>query len=294
MQSTGQPASPEETRRIRGQLRPVVDLLKPSSWHAVIERVISRHIAPEVTEALQRVPAAGMFEDTMEYLDDALMSAGQESVNEILPRLQAAVSRGFSAIRAFHACKPVSLASYYEHGIVPLTRDWLAQEAFALFEGTIPQEEINQAVARADLSIREGLVWFATDPNELTGLAGHYLIYGPESINCLWQDHERRFRESQERQRRRGIPTLFECAVPLSLIDSQWKREFTKRLLTEYFKGHSLIPDPDSSSAEFGFCVRHDVGPEHIIGHAHPVFISDPLRHGTQYHNPVSRCPWCD
>lgn len=278
---------------MNGQARPVVDLLEPASWHAVVERTVNRHVPPEVIEALRQLPAERMYDDTMKYLDEALMDASAEPVAMLLPRLQAALSRGFSAMRAFHACKPVSLDSYYQNGITPLSREWLVREAFDLFEGTIPLIEIQQSAAKADLSIRQGLIWFATDPGELTGLAGHYLVYGPESMNCLWQTDDRRFHDSQERQRRRGIPTLFECAVPLTQIGSEWKHELTKTLITRYFKGRSVTPEPDGDSGDWGFSVRKPVRPEHIVGHTHPAVIYDPLRHGINYHNPVTRCPWC-
>jgi hypothetical protein len=273
--------------------RPVVDLRDPRSWHAVIEWIVHRQIPPAVIAALRQVPAAKMYDDTMKYLDGALGDAGAEPVDRLLPGLQCAVSRGFSALRAFHGCKPVSLDSYYRSGITPLTRRWLVQEAFDLFEGSIPRAELQRVAAKADLGIRRGLVWFATDPDELTGLAGHYLVYGPESMNCLWQHDPARFRESQERQRQRGVPTLFECAVPMALIGREWKHELTKTLVTRLFKGRSVTPDPDGESGDWGFSVRRPVGPEHFIGHTHPAVIYDPLRHGIDYRNPVLRCPWC-
>ena len=237
----------KEHRRVNGQVRPVVDLLEPASWHAVVERAVNRHVPPEVIEALRQLPARRMYDDTMKYLDEALMDAGAEPVARLLPKLQSAFSRGFSAMRTFHACKPVSLDSYYQNGITPLNREWLVREAFDLFEGTIRLSEIQQVAGKADLRIRQGLIWFATDPDELTGLAGHYLVYGPESMNCLWQADDLRFRDSQDRQRRRGIPTLFECAVPLAQIGSVWKHELTKTLVTRYFKGRSVTPDPDGA-----------------------------------------------
>lgn len=279
--------------RVGAENRPVIDLMQPASWHAIVERAVNRHVPPEVIEGLRQLPAKRMFDDTMNYLNEALAEVGAEPVQKLLPKIQSAFSRDFSALRAFHACKPVSLDSYYRHGIMPLSRQWLVQAAFDLFEGTIPLEEIRQIAAKADLSIRQGLIFFAVDPDELTGQAGHYLIYGPESMNSLWHDDDVRFRDSQDRQRRRGIPTLFECAVPLAQIGSEWKRELTKTLVTRYFRGRSMTPDPDGDWGDWGFSVRSSIGPEHIVGHSHPAVIHDPLHHGIDYHNPVTRCPWC-
>lgn len=235
-----------------------------------------------------------MYDDTMAYLEDTLLEAGEGPVSWLLPKIQGAISRSFTALRAYHACKPTSLASYHQQGLVPLTRQWLANEAYSLFEGTIALSEIRRRIAKADLSIRKGHVWFATNPDELTAMsAGHYLIYGPECMNCLWHDDDRLFHESQSRQRRRGIPTLFECAVPLVQINREDKRALTKLLVTLYLKSLSDTPETEEWAIEFGFSLRRSLRPEHILGHTHPAIIYDPLNHGAKYHNTVTSCAWC-
>lgn len=271
----------------------VIDLGKRASWEKPIAKIVHRHIPSKVLEAVRKIPAARMHHDTMLYLDGLLQAVSEEPVSWLLPKMQTALSRNFAALRAYHACKPVSLASYYEQGIVPLTRNWLVEEAFSLFGGTIPLPEIEGLVAKADLSIRMGLVWFATNPDELTDIAGHYLIMGPECMNCLWDGTDHRFHESQRRQRQRGIPTLFECAVPLADIGSDYKRELTKLLVTEYLKGISETPETEEWVIEFGFSLRRALRPEHILGHTHPAVIYDSHNHGVDYHNLTTRCQWC-
>lgn len=59
-----------------------------------------------------------MYDDTMRYLNESLQAVDERSVEELLPKVQRALSRNFSALRAYHACKPVSLAPYYEQGII--------------------------------------------------------------------------------------------------------------------------------------------------------------------------------
>lgn len=271
----------------------VIDLGNRASWEKPVAEIVQRHLPAKVMAAVRKIPAASMYDDTMKYLDEALQSAAETPLSWLLPKMQAAVSRRFRALRAYHACKPTSFESYLERGIVPLTRSWLAQEAFELFEGTIPRAEIGRRVAKADLSIRKGLVWFATNPDELTDMAGHYLILGPECMNCLWHDDGQRFQESQRRQRQRGIPTLFECAVPLVEIDREDKRNLTKLLVTQYLKGLSETSETEDWAIEFGFSLRRALRPEHIVGHSHPAVIYDAHNHGLSYRNPVTRCPYC-
>ena len=272
----------------------VIDLGNRASWEKTITQIVQRHIPVKVIDAVRKIPAARMYDDTMKYLEESLQAEGASPLFLLLPKMQAAMSRSFSALRAYHACKPISLASYHQHGLVTLTRQWLADEAFALFEGTIPRAEINRRVTKADLSIRKGFVWFATNPDELTDIsAAHYLIYGPECMNCLWHDDDRLFHESQNRQRRRGIPTLFECAVPLAQMDREDKRALTKLLVTLYLKSLSETPETEEWAIEFGFSLRSGLRPEHILGHIHPTAIPDQKNYGTAYHNPITTCPFC-
>ncbi|HEY9249531.1 MAG: hypothetical protein WC205_07985 [Opitutaceae bacterium] len=272
----------------------VIDLGNRASWEKMIAQIVQRHVPVEVIEAVRKIPAARMYDDTMKYFEESLQAKGASPLFLLLPKMQGAMSRSFSALRAYHACKPTSLASYHQHGLVPLTRQWLANEAFELFEGTIPRGEISRRVTEADLSIRKGHVWFATNPDELTDMsAGHYLIYGPECMNCLWHDDARLFDESQSRQRRRGIPTLFECAVPLAQIDREDKRALTKLLVTQYLKSLSDTPETEEWAIEFGFSLRRSLRPEHILGHTHPAAIPDQKDYGRDYHNPITTCPFC-
>jgi hypothetical protein len=271
----------------------VIDLGNRASWEEAIGKIVHRYIPEKVLGLVRKIPASRMYDDTMLYLDESLQAAGEQPVEWLLPKAQRAISRNFLALRAYHACKPVSLAPYYEHGIKPLTQDWLVQEAFALFDGTISLPEIKRIVAKADLSLRKGLVWFATSPDELTDWAGHYLILGPECMSNLWHDDEQRFRESQRRQRQRGIPTLFECSVPLADIGSEWKRDLTKLLVTQYLKGLSETPETEEWAIEFGFSLRRALRPEHIQRHTHPAVIYDGHNHGVNFRNPTTRCQWC-
>ena len=272
----------------------VIDLGSRVSWEKPVAEIVHRHLPVKVIAAVRKIPAARMYDDTMKYLEEALQAEGAGPLFLVLPKMQAALSRSFLALRAYHACKPISLASYYQQGLVPLTRSWLANEAFELFAGTISRAEINRRVAKADLSIRKGFVWFATNPDELTDIsAGHYLIYGPECMNCLWHDDDGRFHESQSRQRRRGISTLFECAVPLSQLDREDKRALTKLLVTQYLKSLSETPEAEEWAIEFGFSLRRSLRPEYILRHTHPAVICDQLNHGAKYHNPITSCAWC-
>ena len=279
--------------RVSSRQRAQIDSQDSASWHAVVEAAVRSRVPPSVVLALRNVPAERMYADTAQYLKEALQKANAELLESLLSKLEAAVCAGFSTVRAFHGCKPVSLDSYHQNGIRPLDPEWLVRETFDVFEGTIPVEEIQRRVAKSALNGRQGLIYFVTDPDVLTERSGYYLIYGPESLNCLWGNDPSRQLEMQHRQRKRGIPTLFECAVPLTQIGSKEKRQLTKTLVTRYFQGRSTIPEPDSDVGAWGLTVSGPIRPVDIVGHTHPAKICDPLGSRSTYHNPVTRCPWC-
>src|SRR5687767_3410198 len=98
-------------------------------------------------------------------------------------------------------------------------------------------------------------------------------------MNCLWNDTAR-FRESQERQRCRGIPTILECAVPFDLIDEEFQDPLARSLATLHFKRMSNVPESEGGLGEWGFSISEPLPPTCILGHTHPAVISDPLRQG--------------
>lgn len=271
----------------------MIDLWNPPTWEIPVARVISDVVPAKVRRRLLDVPAKEMYDDTVRYLDEALAEEKCAPVQMLLPELRAGYERVFDSLRGFHACKPTSLDSYLQEGLKPLDRKWLEEEAFALFEGTIPRPDIATAAREADLDLREGKIFLEASRDVLTEFAGHYLVYGPEAMNCLWHNDEARFHESQVRQRRRGIPTIFECAVPLRMIDDDFRDPLVYTLTTLHFKRCSRIPEEEQGADEWGFSVSRPLPPTCILGHTHPAVISDPLQHGMEYESPATVCSWC-
>lgn len=271
----------------------MIDLWSPATWEKPVAGVIREVVPLKVRRRLLDVPAKKMYDDTVRYLEEALAEEKCAPVEMLLPELRTGYERVFDSLRGFHACKPRSLDSYLREGLKPLDRKWLEDEAFALFEGTIPRADIATATKEADLDLREGKIYFEASREILTEFAGHYLVYGPEAMNCLWHTNEARFHESQARQRRRGIPTIFECAVPLQMIDEDFLDPFVRTLTTFHFKRCSRIPEEDEGVGEWGFSISRSLPPTCILGHTHPAAISDPLRHGIEYESPATVCSWC-
>jgi hypothetical protein len=95
------------------------------------------------------------------------------------------------------------------------------------------------------------------------------------------------------RQRQRGIPTVFECAAPLGLIDEDFQDPLARTLTTLHFKERSKIPAEDGGADEWGFSISAPLPAKFILGHIHPAVVSDPLLHGGDFYSPTTTCGWC-
>jgi hypothetical protein len=127
---------------------------------------------------------------------------------------------------------------------------------------------------------------------------GHYLIHGAESLCCLWDGHETRavkaYNESRERRRMLGIPTVFECNVPVRWLEPNWRDELASSLVTFYFKLESASPEgPETWSRVWGFWISRTLPPGNLKRHYHPGSIPDPLNMNQEYRPPVTHCPYC-
>lgn len=250
-----------------------------------------------IREHLREEPGERMFGDDLAYLERAFEANGESFDMRTRDGLFHTVLARFGYLRGYHGCRALSVDSYYKRGLLKLTRERLASLAFDVFDGSISIEEWNRRAATANLNTRDNHLYFATDPVDFIRTCGHYLIYGCESMSCLWRDaHGRadpRFLESQERQRSKGIPTLFACDVPIGWIPRELREELAKTLVTHFFQGESKEPLPERErSHDWCFWLRRDLPPRYIRQHSHPATIPDPLRM-TTYRNPHLTCSHC-
>ena len=276
----------------------VIELFTPETWRAGVSEAVREFIPARAIKHLKRGAGENMFHDTLEYLAEAYNVAGDYFGDDTRARLIETVLSRFDFFRSYHRCRPLALESYFRDGLLPLTHERLAEIAFNLFEGTIPRTEIDARSQAADLSTRLGHVYFTADRDELISHCGHYLIYGPEALCCLWRDEDdrptSRFRESQERHRTRGVPTVFECNVPVAWIPDESRSGLASTLVTQYFQLESRRPvTPKHWSRNWGYGIERDLPAKYIRHHSHPEIIPDPLCYGSRFHNPHRRCSFC-
>jgi hypothetical protein len=128
----------------------------------------------------------------------------------------------YSHMKGFHGCRPISVRSYYERGMLGQD-DSGVLEAFRRIFSDVDARYLDAAIAEmgARGDNERGRIYFLCDDVELVKFCGHYLIQGSEYLialaACLGAQ---RFSDEDFRMRLRtsGIPTIFEADIPLSYV----------------------------------------------------------------------------
>jgi hypothetical protein len=212
----------------------VLDLANSRSWKLRVAAIIDELLPVEVRcEICSRDPE-WIFSDTFEYVMDAFAASGEEvALDELNYRLDQLFSRHFTHWRAYHACRPRSLASYKANGIVPLSREFVISEAVALFRGHAPVERIRDIAAKVDLQTREGdICLFADRISPLARGQNHYLRSGSEIMQVIASS----FAPCQGILAGQGSPFIIQCKIPLCDLKPELKLEGYRELVTRFFQ----------------------------------------------------------
>lgn len=183
-------------------------------------------------------------------------------------------------IRLFHACRPLSLESYLNKGIVKANQDDLENLAREIW---ITDNSSNQHKANVETAIQASAVFFTpyekrvfliVDDRVLLKTASHYLIRGSEYLQAISAKIEGNFvGEYKDPLRTRGIPTIIECDIPVVNLKDKLK-DLWNVLISLYLSSQFYSDDIDEG-IDYTITMDH-VLPELITGHSHPVSLRDP------------------
>jgi hypothetical protein len=199
----------------------------------------------------------------------------------------------FHSVRAYHACSPSNVVSYYAEGLRPLSaasaNKWIRE--FYL-DGKFPElsaEDVEVAITSIGSDLRKDQIWFNLDDRCLTERCGHYLIYGSEYIMAVAAQLRHAGSPDYQRPLRgRGIPTVFACDIPLSICSEATIREFSQTVL-EGIEDHRTRIHPPAKITDHGFSLRTLVPTYLISGHYHPEQVIDWRRRGETFDYRVHR-----
>lgn len=201
--------------------------------------------------------------------------AGQRVRHRALVRI---LPRVYQGVRAYHACRPDDVRSYYTDGLRSSNSTAIDVKARAIFLSKkfpeITGAQLESAIAA--LGPRdEGRVFACLDRDHVLEHAGHYLIYGSErmcAIAAALSDTE--LRDYRQILKRHGRPTLLHVSLDWERI-TESDLEALARLVSANL---SRIRDQETlPEAWFGFEFFDSVPGTAILTHEHPERIIDPL-----------------
>jgi hypothetical protein len=186
----------------------------------------------------------------------------------------------FSEVRVFHACRPESLSSYYERGLMPLDLREMNRIARTLFleaDPSLKEKHLQDVVDKLQPDGREGRLYVALDDRFLIRYSGHYLIYGSEFLYCVAnQLSEVTGVDYTSWLKQRGRPTMIVASIPTSELSGSKLRHLAGAMCREV-ASDATYERAETSLVEFSFSGCIGIPPNHICDHYHPPMILDPL-----------------
>ncbi|WP_232448494.1 hypothetical protein [Burkholderia ubonensis] len=262
----------------------VLDWRKRDEWIAELPKYAAHLLTPAIKRKLAtKRPKC--------WSDDMSWIPGRE---HLVPKFLECFTSHYTHLKAFHGCRPVTLSSYYKHGLMGQDRDKLLAH-FREIYSDLPSADLDAAIAKfSDRSARErGSVWLVGDDRELVEEYGHYIIQGSEFLMALaaalgssstGEDFRFRLRDS-------GIPTVLEVDIPIEIIGGNDIQEVAQMVLSEW--GQTVTELPLGFSSSPCYVVRRDIPPQFIEAHTHPARIPDPHRGFISYINDRQTCEFC-
>ena len=253
------------------------------SWKGTAWNLMADVLTPEVVAEFRREPPEYIVGDDLTWLDD-IVERTTGDVIDTQDVFSDRLSGHYHALRAFHGTRPLDKERFYKDGIRPLDSEEFEKIALELFmDGSFPElsaEAIQIAIKKVGREHREGLLYFEANERHLVEHCAHYMLYGSEYV-CAIAAHLSGSRDYRQHLKKFGTPTVFECDIPLELVDYNLLKEFAGGALESMF---STLINPSFKHAEMwngaGLYIRQTLLPQYIVGHKNPTFLKDPLLGG--------------
>jgi hypothetical protein len=183
----------------------------------------------------------------------------------------------FTALRAFHAARPVDTESYHRKGIAPLDRAGWSDLVEECFLSQVSDPQLVAAILQArdtQFELADGRIHFTFDERLLNERDGYTLIYGSLSLLAVAIRIDKQFgTDLKSTLRARGEPAVFVCDVPLELIEDHELVGLLSSLHEAHVhaKASGALPSPFS----FHFSIPYALPPRAVVGHHRPDRVMD-------------------
>jgi hypothetical protein len=253
------------------------------SWNETAWKLMKDVLTLEVVAEFKREPPEYIVGDDLTWLDDIVkcMTGDVIVTGDVFANR---LSQHYHALRAYHGTRLLDKDSFYKNGIYPLQPEEFEKKAFKLFsEASFPEltvDAVQVAIEKVGRQYREGRVYFEANEEHLVEFCAHYMLYGSEYL-CAIAANIPGQRDYRQELKKFGTPTIFECDIPLAIIDRDLLKEFAGGALAVMF---STMIDPSFNHSEkwdgAGLYISQPLLPEYIVGHRTPAVLKDPLLGG--------------
>jgi hypothetical protein len=166
-------------------------------------------------------------------------------------------------LHAYHACRPTDIKSYYEKGLIPLSkkyiRDYFNQKDYP----AIREEKLASAIEHLeDDGTRFGRSCFVTNPEIISKCNKHYLKKGSEALSFVASICGVGLKADTQ-------PTFFVCSVPVRFIPIEQLKDLSAMMLNIIFIP-GLKHDADWKFDPYEFYIEVLLPKENILDHFHP------------------------
>jgi hypothetical protein len=176
------------------------------------------------------------------------------------------LTKNYTHVAAYHACRPTNIESYLSSGILPADTEKLIEKAKELFGDPDAVNKAVKDIGTTYLKHGAGKIGFFESRTGVVefGYSG-YLCYGAELFHGIATrigDWALKKLSSQ------GIPTLFRCALPVSWLD-----DFTTFPISHSYAKAPLEqllirlrwPDREDNTITGAFLLKRSVPKENIL-----------------------------
>lgn len=253
------------------------------SWLNSIRFYANDLLTEEVREFLQR-ERPKCWSDDLAWLPDH---------ERLVPAFSGRMSQYYTHVKAFHGCRPDSLASYYEQGLLGQDGQQIAKKFREIFADVITLD-VDRAIEQSSSGAEPGQIFLSADDRKMIDGFGHYAISGSEYLLGLaaklppansGEDYRLRLRKI-------GIPTVLEVDIPITYLTHHQKMSSTKMILAAW--GQLLTKRPIGMGSAPCYVIRQDIPPQFIKDHYHPRRVHDAHNDsGEMYINHKTECEFC-
>lgn len=192
--------------------------------------------------------------------------------------LHSRLRQSFDGLLVYHAARPTDVRNYYVRGLLLGQRAVQFDVAREIFlTGDFPELTSEMLVAADDRKepTEDGQAFVSLDDRGFFNGAGHYLIYGSESLcglaaglaSATGQDYRQVLKQ-------RGTPTVFRLQLPFESIG---ERDFAEFIQLVYDEIPRVRRRMQVREVDFTFRLRRVLPPACVLSHVHPRRVADPL-----------------